>query len=491
MTHAFHAPAPQLRRGSLLLEAVIAIGIFSMILMSIGVTLIAGEHQTIAAGDRARGTYLAEQQLEIIRQMHTPALSNTITPGKHGIVLQPNGLGWVLTGTSASDGLYRTEVEVTTLGTDWLDVKATASWHIDPTRSGSVVLDTQLTDWDRPKDIGDWAHPHAVTTLTDSGTPHFQKIAVKGQYAFVTGSVADGGRKALYVFDCSSNPPTEIDTGFVIAASARGIAISGNRLYLATDSPGQQVQIYDISSPATLSSANLVTSYSLPSGLKAIAIAVYGTTVYVGTTDNAVDPQFYALKLNEIGPMTLLDSLRVDGTINAMSLHDGYAYLATTSNATEVQVVDIFDPAQIAPAPGVGIDLPDVFDAYAIAVSGTSALIGQQSGPTISELILENIQSSPVPLPSQESWTWERGGDVNDLAILPGTKYAFAAGTTDDAQLTILDLAAMARNANPILFTYPLLRSARGVAYGADENPLYDNRLYVITDKDLLIFSPG
>jgi hypothetical protein len=496
MISGFRASARHLQRGSLLLEAIIAIAIFAMILTSISLVLVVGEHQTIAAGDRARGAYLAEQQLEILRQMHTPSTSAAITPGKYGLALQPDGLGWMLSGTSASDGPYRTEVEITSLGTDWLGVRATAGWQIDRTRSGSVVIDTYLTDWDRPKLIGDWSHPVPRASFTDGATPNFQKIAVLGQYAFVTGSMEDGGRKALYVFDCSSNPPTEVATGFNLTASARGIAIAGNRLYLATDEPGRQVQVYDISSPPTLSESNLVTSYPLPNGLRAVTIAVYGTTVYVGTNDNAVDPQFYALRISEAGPMTLLDSLRVEGNILDMSLRDGYVYLATSSNFPEVQVVDVFDPTQLSAAPGVGMDMTDNgFGAQSIAVSGTSALIGRLAGETIDELSLYDLAISPVP-PSSSDKSRERGADVTGLIMLPGTKYAFGTETQvldeeTNFLFTVLDLAALNREENPVLFTYPLLRTPRGLAYGSSADLLYDDLLYVITDKDLLIFEPG
>ncbi|MDD5055651.1 MAG: hypothetical protein PHZ00_05295 [Candidatus Peribacteraceae bacterium] len=495
------APARRLRQGSLLLEAVIAMAIFAIVLTSIGLVLVVGEHQTLAAGYKVRGTYLAEQQLEILRQMHTPDTSAAITPGTHGLILGQGGLGWMLSGTSASDGPYQTSVEITALGTDWLGVRSNVHWQIDRTRSGSVVLSTYLTHWDRPKEIGDWSQPQPLKVVTDGGTPNFRKIAVSGQYAFITGSVQDGGRKALYVFDCSSNPPTEAATGFNIAASAEGIAIAGNRLYLATDEPGRQVQVYDISSPSTLNETNLVASYGLPNAdLRAVAIAVYGTTVFVGTNDNTVDPQFYALRMSESGPMTLLDSLRIEGSVVDMSLRDGYGYLATSSNFLEVQVVDLFDPTQLSKAPGIGMVYePGVgigVGAQTIAVSGTSALIGRLSGATFEELSLYDLESSPVPPPLSDK-SVERGADVNSLAILPGTQYAFGAEKQilDEEEIyrfTVLDLVAMMRNQNPVLFSYnDLVRPARGVAYATDDDPLYDDLLYVITDKDLLIFGPG
>lgn len=485
-----------MRRGSLILEAVIAIGIFSMLLMGLGIALMVSEHQTIAAGDRFRGTYLAERQLEILRQMHTPETSDTITPGKHGLALKADGSGWEMTGTFASEGPFRTEVEVTSLGTDWLGVRATANWQIDRTRSGSVVLDTYLTDWDRPKELGDWSQPQLLKAFSDGGTPNFRKIAISGQYAFISGSMEDGGRKALYVFDCSSVTPTEVATEFNPAASAEGIAIAGDKLYLATDEPGRQVQVYDISSPSTLSEENLLASYGLPTGLRAVAIGVYGTTVFIGTNDNATDPQFYALETGEDGTMTLLDSLRVEGNILDMGLRNGYAYLATSSNFPEVQVIDVFDPEQLSPAPGIGMDLDDNgFGAQSIVVSGTSALIGRLAGASIDELSLYDIGSTPVP-PSASDISWERGSDVNSVAALPGTNYAFAAEVQildeeENYRFTVLDLAAMTRNQNPLLFSYALVNPARSMAYGTSENPLFDNLLYFITDRDLLIFRPG
>ena len=66
------------RKGTLLLEAIIAIGIFGLFLGGIGVALVLGEKTTISAGDYAKASYLAEQALESVRQMQALGIQPNI-----------------------------------------------------------------------------------------------------------------------------------------------------------------------------------------------------------------------------------------------------------------------------------------------------------------------------------------------------------------------------------------------------------------------------
>ena len=471
------------RRGSLLLEAIIAIGVFAFFLGGIGMSLILGERSTVSGGDRARGAFIAEQQLEATRMLRKQSF-DALTVGTHGIA--QTGTGWKFSGTSVTTNGYTSNIVISSHATDWIDVQSNVTWNFGPNRSGALVLNTSLTNWRKVIPIGNWAAMSRIGLLAVSGTPNFQDVIVSGNYAYVTSTHASGG-KGLYIFDIT-NPasPVRVDTAFDLGVGAYRLAAESNRLYLTTDSATQEVQVYDITSPATLAIGNMVNSYDLPGSGKARSVAIYGSNIFVGTLDDPPNKQLYSLLMSETGPMTLQSSLALSGSVLGLSLKDGYAYAATSYNAGELQVVDIFDPANIVFAPGGGIDLTDVQDGNIIATFGTSALIGRLNGSTISELTLYSIADAAVPSPPPGPWTLEIGGDVTGLANAFGSKYSFVASNNNNTQIQVLDMNKFSNAQAPVVQTYNTHANMTGLFYDWQHD-----RLYAISTDSLFVFAPG
>lgn len=472
-----------MRSGSLLLEAIIAIGIFSIFLGGIGLSLLVGERSTIVSGDRSRAAFLAEEQLEAIRHMRNAEYAS-IETGTYGVAL--DATGWTFSGTSVVTNGYRTNVDIVSKGADWLEVTSTVRWNFGNTRSGTMVLTTYLTNWQKLATIGNWEVPTRIANVTDGGTPEYQSIAVSGIYAFLTSTQATGG-KGLYIFDVTyPSAPVRVASSFDLGASAFGIAAVGNRLYLATDNPVQEVQVYDITAPASLTTANLINSFDVAGEGKARSIAVYGDNIFIGNLHDGTNNELTALLMSETDPMDLQSSLAISGSVLAVALQDGYGYVASDNNAGELIVVDIFDPENMSFAPGTGIDMPDVHDAVTIATSGTSALIGRMAGSGIDELTLYEIGFSPVPSPPPGPWTLELGGTVNALATVYGSRYGFVGGDADAAQLRVIDLWRFALGQPPILWTFDAEAVVRGLYYD-----WLTDRLFAVTPDSLMVFAPG
>ncbi len=469
--------------GSLLLEAIIAIGIFALFLGGIGLTLILGERTTVLSGDRARAVFLAEQQLEAIRQMRSVSYAS-VTTGNHGLKLNTSGWSW--SGTLVKNNGYTSWVTVTPKGTDWLEIASNVKWNFGNTRSGSVLITTQLTNWKKIATVGNWAAMSKIAQSTISGTPKFQSITINGTFAYVTSDRSSGG-KGLYIFNVT-NPasPVRVASAFDLGASAYGITAVDNRLYIATADTTQEVQVYDITDPTNLTTANLINSYDLAGSGKARSIAVYGKNVFVGSLNDSINNQLTALLMSETGPMTLQSSMNMSGSVLGLALHDGYAYVANSYNVGELQVVDIFDPENITFAPGIGIDMPDVQDADAIAVTGTSALIGRVNGSTIEELTLYDIGWSPVPSPPPGPWSLEIGGDVLSIATIYGSKYAFVGGSASNAQIKVLDLVKFAQGNAPVVKTNNVNATIYGLSYDWQTD-----RLFAVSTDTLFVFAPG
>lgn len=449
----------------------------------IGLTLILGERTTLAAGDRTRATFLAEQQLEAVRQMRNVNFAS-VTMGNYGLKL--NASGWSWSGTLVNNNGYTSWVNVTSKGTDWVEVSSHVRWNFGNTRSGSVVMTTQLTNWKKVATVGNWANMTRISLSTISGSPDFQNVTVNGSFAYATGTQASGGR-GLYIFNIS-NPasPIRVASAFNLGASAYGITADGDRLYIATNDPTKEVQVYDITDPANLTTANLINTYDLPGSGMARTIAVYGSHVFVGSLLDGANNQLTAIQMSETGPMTLLSSMSVSGSVLGLALQDGYAYLANSYNVGEFQVVDIFDAENIVYAPGAGIDMTDVQDGNAMATTGTSALIGRVLGSTIDELTLYDIGLSPVPSPPPGPWSLEIGGDVRAIATVYGSKYAFIGNSKNNAELLVLDLVRFAQGSTPIVRTHDADATMRGLFYNWQTD-----RLFGVSSTGFFVFAPG
>lgn len=471
------------KRGSLLLEAIIAIGVFSLFLGGIGLALILGERSTMAGGDRTRAAFIAEQQLEAVRQMRNVNY-DSVTVGQHGVALGP--AGWAWSGTWVRTNNYSANVTISQQGTDWLGVTSNVHWNFGNTRSGSVTLNTYVTNWGKIATVGNWATMTQIAQVHATGSPDYQKIVIAGNYAFVASTTTSGG-KGLYVFNIS-NPaaPAAIATSLTLGASVYDLAVSNNHLYLATNDSAKEVQVFDITNPSALSLADRVNSYDLPGSNSARSITIYGGSVFVGTTTNGIDPQFFSIAMSETGPMVLNSTLHMSGSVLALGLQDGYGYAATGNNSGELQVADIFDPEAVTFAPGVGIDMTDVQDGISLALSGTSALIGRMNGSTISELTLYDIGYSPVPSPPPGPWTLEVGGNVHDLDIIFGSKYAFVGSSKSSTQILVIDLVRFSQGQIPIVKTFDTSATVNGLAYD-----WLTDRLFAVTPSSLFIFAPG
>ncbi|HRH93068.1 MAG TPA: hypothetical protein PKV72_00885 [Candidatus Peribacteria bacterium] len=469
------------REGSLLLEALVAIAIFALFLGGIGLTLAIGERSTVAGGDHVRAAFVGEQALEAVRQMRNVSFAS-VTTGTHGVKLINKV--WAFTGTSitTSDG-YTSKVNVTTKTADWLQVQSTTTWNFGKSRTGSLVLTSYITNWRKPYTIGNWADVSLQSTTSVSGSPSLQKVAVSGNYAYISAAAGNG----LYVYDIS-NPasPVRVSSSLNIGVPVYGLAISGTGLYLATAGPTSEVQLFNIEAPTSLTLSSRMSTYDLPGTGLARSVAVYANTAFIGSLENPGTKEFYSLSVSDTGSLTLLDSIAMSGSVLDISLSDGYAYVASANNAAEFQVIDIFDPTDLQFAPGDGMDLDNTQDGLAMATFGTSALLGRASGSAIDELILYVIGDSPVPSPPPGPWTLELAGDGAAIASVYGGKYAFVGGSGDPNELRVLDIPKMSLGQTPTVDTYNTSASIRGLFYNWQTD-----RLYGVTTSSMYIFRPG
>jgi hypothetical protein len=474
-------------RGSLLLEAILSIALFAAFVAAVGGVVVVGQQSTISGGDRVRAVSIAEGALDAMRAIRDDSFAS-ITPGTYTPTRGSNGRWQLVNGaTTTSDG-YRYSVVVSQHATDWMEALATVTWNFGERRSGSIAYTTYLTNWHAVATIGNWATPKLVKKIDASTSTHYRKVQILGSYALVGGLTTDGG-PGLTIYDIS-NPtsPTRVNAGFNLGYSVYDMSVDDdNHLFLITSDQNRELMVFDATNPLTLSFSHLSGSYNVPGSGIARSVASYADMVFVGTAENTTQPEFFGLTMAQNGALTLGSSLEIGGGVNDISLHEGYAYLATTLDTLEFEVVDVFDVGAISIAPGNGLDLNDTYDGVMMAASfGTSAVIGRQASTTLPEITIASIADSPIPQFPPGPYTYEVNGDPYDFAVDPSIKYGFIASNGTATQLRVVNMSAFLQGTSSLAGTY----DAGGTLYGLSYSWQRD-RLFAVSDRSFFVFSPS
>ena len=471
------------RSGFLMVEVLLGIAVFALFMTAIGLTLFNGQESSIVGGDWVRGAFFAERSLEGVRSIRDGNFSS-LTTGQHGVALQSGT--WALSGSEVNTGSgYHTNVVITSLASDWKQVVATTKWKNGYNRSGSIILTTELTDWRSTGHIGDWSSVTPESNTAPGGNPLFNNLAVSGNYAFITSDTSGGGA-GLYVYDISDTAaPVRVAGSFTLGASGYGVAVRGGTLYVITGDSSQEIRAYSITSPTTLSSANLRISYNLPGSALGKSLGLNGRYLYVGAAASAVagEKELYSFDVINSGAIVLKSSVDDDSsTVNAVSLTGTSAYLASSMDTSELRVFSVSITGAIILAGGYNLS-DRTLDGLMIATVGTSALLGTQKGSSIQEAVLFDLENGGVPDPPPGPWYHEASGSVVGLAIDPTVCYGFIAASSGRKAFQVMNIRDKSL---PELTSY---NSATGLARGLTYDPIRD-RVYLLTDTAFLIFKP-
>jgi hypothetical protein len=470
------------RDGFLLLDALLGIVVFGLFITAAGASLLFSQSGFLASGDRMRGTFLSEQSLEAVRNIRDQDFA-LLSAGTYGIQVGASGM-WELfgTGTTTSDG-YTSNVTITVSGSSTIAASARTQWNHGLSRSGSVVLVTEVTNWRVEQAIGNWSSVSLQGSYIDGGLPLFQKVIVKGNYAYITSTNGAG----LYVFDISNlASPTRVANAFTLSAAGYDLLAVGDVLYVLTSDTSSELRSYDIGSPNTLLPTDIIAQVSIPGDDRGRSLDYFNESLFVGAREDGAESELYSYSASG-GNLTLLDSLDTSGGFIDIAVRQAYVYSGNTDNVAELRVADAFDPADLQDAPGIGYNLTDVYDGNAVITFGTGLIVGRVDGSSIEEIVLFDIEDSPVPSPPPGPWYHEIGSSASDIAIEPGGRYAFIASDHADKELQIIMPDRLSAGLQAEVEVYD---SANGAANGV----FYDmskDRLFLATNDALEIIQPG
>ncbi len=483
--HTLRMPVPSRRqkKGFLLLEALLGSMIFIVLIVALLSIFFHGRDSTTISGDRVRGVVLASQALEGVGAVRNQGYSMISDPliadgNPHGIAVNPQTYLWAFTGASMQEGKYTISVKIVSLG-DTPGYRATAqtTWKQGIAATGSVILSTEFTDWTEYTPIGDWSGISLEGQYVDTDPARlalFNDVAVKGDFAYVSSDQTAAGPD-LFVFSLADPSAPQLVRSLTVDGSVHDVGLRGDMLYVVAEDADAELQAYTLDVP---DNPSLVTTADLPGSGDAQSLSVAGNVLLAGTSDALL-----SFDISDPSSITARGSLFTGGRVNRIRPLGRYAYLATSAPGDEFQVANFTNTGALAWASPSAYGLSQA--ATAVAVTGTSALVGTLSGAAIQEFSVFDVKEGGAPVPPPDPWTSDIMAKVAGLDADPTACYAFIASDYSPRELQVLRLMPSLMEA--AAYDTPVaVGGARGVRYDVPHD-----RLYLLTDDAFLLFKPA
>ncbi|PLX24970.1 hypothetical protein C0580_03520 [Candidatus Parcubacteria bacterium] len=132
------------RKGFSLVEVVLATSIFVLLAAALTGNIMYGQESSVLAGSRTRAVFLAEEGLEAVRNIRDADFANLVD-GTYGLATSSNE--WSFSGSSDIRGIYTRSITISSVDGDTKNISSQVTWQQNPQRTGTVVLDTYLTNW--------------------------------------------------------------------------------------------------------------------------------------------------------------------------------------------------------------------------------------------------------------------------------------------------------------------------------------------------------
>lgn len=440
--------------GLSIIEIIIAVALFSIIAV-VALVSVGGSFTTNRLGEeQTQATAYAQAGLEAARSIRNQGWDTSFLTINcaAGCGISDTNSYWEWSGSdTVVDQFTRTiTVEgvqrdvsgniVSSGGTDDPDTKkvtSTVTWQFAPNRNNAVSLSTYLTNFTKliTPPIGDWTQPTQTGQFDISGGNDALGVRVQGDYAYI---IRSSGNPRFVVLNIS-DPLNPIQTSILSLnnRSHTNLFVSGNYAYLVGTTNNSEVSVIDISNPANPSEVDVV---NISGNADARGVALEGTNLYVSRASSGAD-ELYIYDASTPSNLSQISSLGLNGSANRVLTSGNYAFISSTDNAQEFQVVSISNPA--SPSLATTLNLPGNTDAFALSLMENYAFVSQAN--TLHAIDISNplaptlVDSITVGSASIEDISLETAGPESFLFIATsdtGSEFAVVS-VTDPTNLSV------------------------------------------------------
>ncbi|OGY72550.1 MAG: hypothetical protein A3H61_01780 [Candidatus Jacksonbacteria bacterium RIFCSPLOWO2_02_FULL_44_20] len=193
--------------------------------------------------------------------------------------------------------------------------------------------------------------------------------------------------------------------------------------------------------PALETSYDLTTSNSGNGGANALSIAFANNYVYLGRAKSG-GKEFYIFDVSNPAIPNMVGSRDLNGDPNDIVISGNYAYIASTDNSEELQILDVSDPSAIQNAGKITVvDLTALnsgnnsANAIALTVSGTYLYMARAAGDPFLIFDLSNPANPGNPIGRTATVT----GSPTDVQI--AGNYGYLTSDDNNAEFQVVDIS--------------------------------------------------
>ena len=420
--------------GFSIVEAMIGVALFVVFVSGLLTLIITSFVSPNIAGNRARAVLIAEEGLEAARNMRDNSFSN-LSDGDHGLAVSGNQ--WQFNGAYDTTEIFERVVNVSTVSTDIKRLTATVTWTDVNNKLNNVVLISDLTNWQK-LGIGNWSTMIVQSGLSLNGNQSGLDVMVQGNYAYF---VRTNSTPNFAIIDITDPAAPILSGSLNLGGDLNAIYVLGNYAYVTSTTNNSEFMVIDITDK---NAPIQVGTYNAPGNGDAKGLFVVGSTAYFTrvAAGGAGENEFYIINVTDPANPALLGSLNLESTANYFKISGNYAYLASTDNTREFQVIDISNsasPTRIF-VYNINANGDNNSDAYSMEVYGTTALVGRLDG----RFYPFNISNPLAPTLLVANGINLGGGNPNDMVAFNSNNYLAVATSLATAEVKILDISNIA-----------------------------------------------
>ncbi len=387
-------------KGFSLAEVILASAVFALLVTAFIGAYLYGEEATALAANRSQAVLLAEEGLEAARNIRDSSYAN-LTIGTHGLLISSNQ--WEFSGTSdTTNSFFTRQVVISSPTPNRKEVTSTVTWQQNPSRTGSVTLTTQFTNWlGTKKGSAPSLFGSLDLTALNSGSDNADAISIasQGEYVYL-GRLTNPGNE-FFTINVADPANPSISGQLALGGDPNDIAVSGNYAYIASSNNAGELAVIDISIPATPTLAatfNLTAGNSGSANNDGLAVVIGKSGYAYLTRSTSGGKEFYVFDVSTPTAPSLVGSVDLNGDLNEVAASGDYAYGASTDNTQEFQVIDVTTVS--APALAASLDLNEgdtAANGFSVALSTNTVYIGRDGSSGSPEFYTINTTTPTSP----------------------------------------------------------------------------------------------
>lgn len=183
-------------KGFSLIEVLLASSIFALFVTVFVGAWLYGQESAMFASNRNRATILAEEGLEVTRNIRDAGFSN-LADGTHGLIISNNQ--WNFSGSQDVNDIFTRQIIISSIDSNRKNIISNITWQQNPQRSGLVSLTSRMTNWQNSAPVPGSCNDYAVQQGYIIGTcrQNTQQCIINEEIYLIVGDVyCTGGLSA-------------------------------------------------------------------------------------------------------------------------------------------------------------------------------------------------------------------------------------------------------------------------------------------------------